>query len=55
MTLQELVQGAQRLIWQEQFHLATWLLQWANERNFSLIIAATTDKPNYPPEIAVVG
>lgn len=27
MTLQELIQEAQRLSWQEQFHLATRLLQ----------------------------
>ncbi|MBE9136491.1 toxin-antitoxin system, antitoxin component, Xre family protein [Nodosilinea sp. LEGE 07088] len=29
MTLQELIQEAQHLSWQEQFHLAARLLQWA--------------------------
>ena len=29
MTLQELMQEAQGLTWQEQLHLATRLLQWA--------------------------
>ncbi|MGG6242242.1 hypothetical protein ACQ4N7_26810 [Nodosilinea sp. AN01ver1] len=32
MTLQELMQEAQRLSWQEQFHLATRLLQWAEAK-----------------------
>ncbi len=32
MTLQELIQEAQRLSWQEQFHLATRLLQWAEAK-----------------------
>lgn len=32
MTLQELVQTAQDLSWQEQFHLATRLLQWAEAK-----------------------
>jgi hypothetical protein len=32
MTLQELMQEAQRLSWQEQFHLAARLLQWAEEK-----------------------
>ena len=32
MTLQELMQAAQRLSWQEQFHLATRLLQWAEAK-----------------------
>ena len=32
MTLQELMQEAQRLSWQEQFHLATQLLQWAEAK-----------------------
>lgn len=32
MTLQELMQEAQRLSWQEQFHLATRLLQWAETK-----------------------
>jgi hypothetical protein len=29
MTLQELLEAAQQLSWQDQFHLATRLLQWA--------------------------
>ncbi|WP_204137801.1 hypothetical protein [Halomicronema sp. CCY15110] len=32
MTLQELIQEAQRLSWQEQLHLATRLLQWAETK-----------------------
>lgn len=32
MTLQELMQEAQRLSWQEQLHLATRLLQWAEAK-----------------------
>ena len=32
MTLQELIQEAQRLSWQEQLHLATRLLQWAEAK-----------------------
>ncbi|MEO0984231.1 MAG: hypothetical protein AAFY20_01635 [Cyanobacteria bacterium J06639_14] len=32
MTLQELIQEAQHLSWQEQFHLATRLLQWAEAK-----------------------
>lgn len=32
MTLQELMQAAQRLSWQEQFHLAVRLLQWAEAK-----------------------
>ncbi|MDB9527467.1 hypothetical protein PN498_15820 [Oscillatoria sp. CS-180] len=32
MTLQELMQEAQRLSWQEQFHLAARLLQWAEAK-----------------------
>ena len=32
MTLQELIQEAQRLSWQEQFHLAARLLQWAEAK-----------------------
>ncbi|ASC74134.1 hypothetical protein XM38_051090 [Halomicronema hongdechloris C2206] len=32
MTLQELIQEAQRLSWQEQFHLATRLLQWVEAK-----------------------
>jgi len=32
MTLQELMQEAQRLSWQDQFHLAARLLQWAEAK-----------------------
>jgi hypothetical protein len=32
MTLQELIQEAQHLSWQEQFHLAARLLQWAEAK-----------------------
>ncbi|RZM82298.1 hypothetical protein [Leptolyngbya iicbica] len=32
MTLQELIQEARRLSWQEQLHLATQLLQWAEAK-----------------------
>ena len=32
MTLQELMQAAQDLSWQEQFHLAARLLQWAEAK-----------------------
>lgn len=32
MTPQELMQEAQHLSWQEQFHLATRLLQWAEAK-----------------------
>ena len=32
MTLQELMQAAQRLSWQEQFHLAARLLEWAEAK-----------------------
>lgn len=32
MMLQELMQEAQHLSWQEQFHLATRLLQWAEAK-----------------------
>lgn len=32
MTLQDLMKEAQNLSWQEQFHLATRLLQWAEAK-----------------------
>ncbi|MBE9140849.1 hypothetical protein IQ254_27235 [Nodosilinea sp. LEGE 07088] len=32
MTLQELIQEAQQLSWQDQLHLATRLLQWAEAK-----------------------
>jgi hypothetical protein len=32
MTLQELIEEAQHLSWQEQFHLAARLLQWAEAK-----------------------
>lgn len=32
MTLQELIQAAQQLSWQEQFQLATRLLQWSEAK-----------------------
>ncbi len=32
MTLQGLIQEAQRLSWREQFHLAPRLLQWAETK-----------------------
>ncbi len=32
MTLQALIQAAQHLSWQEQFHLAARLLQWAEAK-----------------------
>ena len=32
MTLRKLIQEAQHLSWQEQFHLATRLLQWAEAK-----------------------
>jgi hypothetical protein len=41
MTLQELIQEAQRLSWQEQFHLATRLLQWAEAKMPAQVEAAS--------------
>jgi hypothetical protein len=35
MTLQDLMQEAQGLTWQEQIHLATRLLQWAEAQRAS--------------------
>ena len=32
MTLQDLIQEAQQLTWQEQFQLATRLLQWVEAK-----------------------
>jgi hypothetical protein len=32
MTLQEILEAAKNLSWQEQFHLATRLLQWAEDQ-----------------------
>jgi hypothetical protein len=59
MTLQELMQEAQRLSWQEQFHLAARLLQWAeakmpdqleqsNDQDISLVtFAAQVSEPSF--------
>lgn len=37
MTLQDLMQEAQGLTWQEQLHLATRLLQWAEAQMASTL------------------
>ncbi|NJN22869.1 MAG: hypothetical protein HC812_18965 [Leptolyngbya sp. RL_3_1] len=43
MTLQELIQEAQQLHWQEQFRLAARLLQWAEVK-----MQAQADVPSSP-------
>jgi len=42
VTLQELIQEARRLSWQEQLHLATQLLQWVEAK-----------KPAHPESLTV--
>ena len=49
MTLQELIREAQRLSWQEQFHLATRLLQWVEAKVQPEVQASTQRQPDLHP------
>ncbi|MEM7063286.1 MAG: hypothetical protein AAF572_08980 [Cyanobacteria bacterium P01_B01_bin.77] len=53
MTLQELIKEAQRLSWQEQFHLAARLLQWA-EAKMHLPVKTQPRQPDLHPGAFVV-
>ncbi len=56
MTLQELIQEARRLSWQEQFHLATRLLQWAeaNMPDQATVQPSSQRQPDLHPGAFVV-